>query len=387
MISARALSCPKHRKLIACSVLAPACRLSHCALSFNGGKDCTVLLHLIRAALASLAPTCMYHPIPTGTGAGAGAGSSSSSGGAGGGSAVAKSNSTAATAPDTKSVAPTVTANAASISVAKTGSSDGSGGGSSSGSGSGSVSGLSCTCNSLCRDLKVIYFPTPNEFTEVTDFMNSVVSTYQLRVVTPSPSAGSSYRDGLIDLIKRYELNAVLMGQRRGDPDSTDLQLVSMSSVGWPVFVRINPILEWTYGQVWSFLRSYDLAYCDLYDRGYTSLGATTDTLPNPFLRIGQTNQYRPAYQLTDYSSERCGRPNKKTPPPPPPPAPAPVPVQSNTLTASGVSGVSGTAGTTKPTPTATTATATATAAAPAPAAPRPVHTYTANAQLLHSKL
>ncbi len=66
----------------------------------------------------------------------------------------------------------------------------------------------------------------------------------------------------------RHTITSILMGQRRGDPDGGDLQLVSMSSVGWPPFLRVNPIIDWSYAQVWSFLRDYSLPYCSMYDHG-----------------------------------------------------------------------------------------------------------------------
>lgn len=47
--------------------------------------------------------------------------------------------------------------------------------------------------------------------------------------------------------------------------------------------------------------------YCELYDRGYTSLGGTTDTHPNPALRV-EEGGYRPAYELEEDDEERLGR-------------------------------------------------------------------------------
>jgi FAD synthetase len=48
-----------------------------------------------------------------------------------------------------------------------------------------------------------------------------------------------------------------------------------------------------------------------LYDLGYTSLGGTTDTHPNPALTTFDANGqqiHKPAYELVEDEAERLGR-------------------------------------------------------------------------------
>jgi len=67
------------------------------------------------------------------------------------------------------------------------------------------------------------------------------------------------------------------------------------------------------------FLRELQVPYCVLYDMGYTSLGGTKDTHPNPALledgtgvQEGQDGErkrrFRPAYELVEDGQERLGR-------------------------------------------------------------------------------
>ena len=83
-------------------------------------------------------------------------------------------------------------------------------------------------------------------------------------------------------------------------------------TLGYPKFDRVNPIVDWSYTDVWSFLRDFHLSYCDLYDQGYTSIGNKLNTNANPLLFDAENNTYKPAYLLTDFTAERLGRIGRK---------------------------------------------------------------------------
>lgn len=132
--------------------------------------------------------------------------------------------------------------------------------------------------------------------------MEQTSKAYNFRIV----NLEGSFRSALTSLLATHPIRAIFMGQRRDDPGSTPAE-IAKSDPGWPEFNRLNPILDWTYAQVWEFLRMYHLPYCTLYDQGYTSLGSTSTTCRNPLLRRSD-GTYAPAYELTDGSKERIGR-------------------------------------------------------------------------------
>ena len=113
-----------------------------------------------------------------------------------------------------------------------------------------------------------------------------------------------------------------------GDPNCKDQKVFEPSSDWMPPFMRVNPVLDWTYGHIWHFLRFFDLPYCSLYDKGFTSLGNNDNTFPCPALKKHNAEGYWPAYMLTDWSRERDGRVKKeKDELMPPPPASPPQPL------------------------------------------------------------
>ena len=76
----------------------------------------------------------------------------------------------------------------------------------------------------------------------------------------------SDFRQEVGRLIEEEEVKVIIMGNRRTDPGSEDLQPFTKSSEDWPKFMRVFPILDWKYTEVWSFLRGVELPYCKLYD-------------------------------------------------------------------------------------------------------------------------
>lgn len=102
-------------------------------------------------------------------------------------------------------------------------------------------------------------------------------------------------------------IKAIMVGVRRSDPDCSQLHIMDPTDNGWPKFIRVHPILEWSHADVWSYLSSNSVPYCSLYDHGYTSLGDRCHTARNPNLRTAD-GHYSPAYLLEREGDERAGR-------------------------------------------------------------------------------
>ncbi|KAL8278084.1 hypothetical protein RQP46_009544 [Phenoliferia psychrophenolica] len=203
--------------------------LDHVALSFNGGKDCTVLIHLLAASFLRRLPS----PSPT---------SSSSS--------------------------------------------------------------------SSPPRIQCVYVRCDAPFPQVETFVDVCEERYHLQLEAVEGDMKHALKQYLDH--KEPKIEAVLVGTRRGDPHGALLGAFNKTDGDWPEFMRVHPILDWTYGEIWEFLRSPSMRlgegpqeWCELYDEGYTSLGSTHNTFPNPLLANGSS--WRPAWELTDPSQERAG--------------------------------------------------------------------------------
>ncbi|KAG6899076.1 hypothetical protein C0993_001106 [Termitomyces sp. T159_Od127] len=176
------------------------------------------------------------------------------------------------------------------------------------------------------KPIPAIYIPVPSPFPSLESFIEETVKIYKLdlfrcnshpeqaeAVITSTtftdaadslvikqqskPNATGKVKgsDGMRQALEAYKrrfphITAILIGTRRSDPHGAKLSHRNMTDEGWPPFERINPIINWSYSQVWTFLRQLKVPYCCLYDEGYTSLGSTFNTFPNPALLVESTS-------------------------------------------------------------------------------------------------
>lgn len=228
------------------------CRPGGVAFSFNGGKDSTVLLHLIRAAVARRG--------------------------------VLSKELVTAVQPGARYIAGILEER-------------------------NWITSASCLHTDL-GDVCTFFFHNDADFAEITKFTHKTNSDYHLNMTV----LHGDFKAGLEEFLQSTTVKAILLGTRRGDPNAPGQETYCPSSRGWPPFMRVNPILDWTYHDVWAFLRTAALPYCSLYDRGYTSVGSVSNTRPNEALER-EDGTFAPAHMLPDARLERAGRVSVERPP------------------------------------------------------------------------
>ncbi|RFU30588.1 hypothetical protein B7463_g5737, partial [Scytalidium lignicola] len=164
----------------------------------------------------------------------------------------------------------------------------------------------------LPKALQTVYIVSEHPFAEVDEFVEESVKKYRLDLSRYAMPMKPAFRNYLAD---HKQVKAILVGTRRTDPHGQILTHFDRTDHGWPDFMRVHPVIDWHYVEIWAFIRHLNVPYCSLYDQGYTSLGGTTDTHPNPALKAmelgdpkdGKTG-FRPAYELVEDKAERLGR-------------------------------------------------------------------------------
>ncbi|CAG9798143.1 unnamed protein product [Chironomus riparius] len=157
--------------------------------------------------------------------------------------------------------------------------------------------------------IKIIYMRQVDPFDEIESFVKECESYYKIEI---KEIEISSMKIALAEICKNDpELQAVLMGCRKSDPtykNRDELHYFEPTDGDWPKLMRVNPLLDWSCKDIWDYIISHNVPYCDLYNNGFTSVGNRKNTVPNPHLLNDDKKTYRPAFELTDDTLERAGR-------------------------------------------------------------------------------
>lgn len=146
---------------------------------------------------------------------------------------------------------------------------------------------------------------TGDMFPQLENFIQQTSVSNKMKVVT----LNGTIKEALTHFKHLYpKMKAILAGTRSIDPYSDTLHAFQTTDRDWPNYMRVMPILNWNYKDIWSFIWEERVQYCVLYDQGYTSLGDMRTTVQNSALKITGSNEYRPAYLLEDVKLERDGR-------------------------------------------------------------------------------
>lgn len=156
--------------------------------------------------------------------------------------------------------------------------------------------------------LPVLYIESEHHFPEIKRFVDECNDFYDIDLIK---CKGECAKTALKQVLAEMpQIKAVFMGSRRSDPKCKDAVLMQPTDPDWPPLMRIYPLLDWTYNDVWLHIFMFKVPFCLLYEFGYTSIGNRLDTIPNPYLRRGAgcSEDYYPAYMLGHSSLERAGR-------------------------------------------------------------------------------
>ena len=116
----------------------------------------------------------------------------------------------------------------------------------------------------------------------------------QLRQLTQEKGLFSFYEDGHQECCgirkvaplraKLSTLDAWITGQRRDQsPTRAEVPVIELdnnfSSPEHPL-IKVNPLANWSSGDVWNYIRMFDVPYNELHDAGYISIGCQPCTRP-----------------------------------------------------------------------------------------------------------
>ncbi|XP_050684195.1 FAD synthase-like isoform X2 [Leptidea sinapis] len=117
----------------------------------------------------------------------------------------------------------------------------------------------------IAKRLKVVYMRTKGPFREIERFIKEIEAHYGIQL---SVTEGEMKMALANVLEEDKRLRACLLGTRRTDPYSETLQFLQKTDPSWPQVLRVSPLLDWNYHQIWSYILQRNVPYCSLYGNG-----------------------------------------------------------------------------------------------------------------------
>lgn len=97
--------------------------------------------------------------------------------------------------------------------------------------------------------LASVYIQHPNSFFEVDEFVRQTSAHYHLSLA----SSSKPMKDAFGEYLQQHpSVKAIFVGTRRTDPFGDDLTNFDPTDRGWPSFMRIHPVIDWHYREIWA---------------------------------------------------------------------------------------------------------------------------------------
>lgn len=155
--------------------------------------------------------------------------------------------------------------------------------------------------------IQCLFMHGKNSWPDTVSFIEKSAKIYNCDLQTMPCTC---YKDAVREYLRlKPNVKAFLLGNRSTDPGGDKLKAFIPTDQGWPSAMRVFPVLDWGYKDVWGFIRDLSIPYCSLYDQGYSSIGE--NEAPNEVLVYVDSRgarRFKPAYMLEDSKLERSGR-------------------------------------------------------------------------------
>jgi FAD synthetase len=97
--------------------------------------------------------------------------------------------------------------------------------------------------------LQSVYIISPHPFPEVDSFVDTTLLDYHLNLARYAKPMKEAFQQYLEEM---PAVKAILVGTRRTDPHGRDLTHFDVTDHGWPTFMRVHPVIDWHYVEIWT---------------------------------------------------------------------------------------------------------------------------------------